>query len=139
MRAALEVAPTEAGRARRVTPVVCEERFNALMSALGAARLQSLAGDLDARLAGLLGAVAQDVDPRDALIRRTHRDRGAAGTLGLLALAEALEHLERRLAQDGDVEPVVTEVRQAHGLASVALARALDAASPDQAAALPSR
>jgi chemotaxis protein histidine kinase CheA len=123
---------------RRVAPVVCEARFDALMSALGASRLQTLAGDLDGRLAGLLGAVAEDAGPRDALIRRTHRDRGAAGTLGFLALAEALERLERVLAGDGGTETAVAEVRQAHVLASDALAKALDAAMLDQAAGRPS-
>jgi chemotaxis protein histidine kinase CheA len=123
---------------RRVAPVVCEKRFGALMAALGPARLQALAGDLDERLVGLLGAVVEDARPRDALIRRTHRDRGAAGTLGFLALAEALERLERVLAHEGGTGIAVAEVRQAHALASDALAKALDAAGRDQAAGRPS-
>jgi len=122
-----------------VAPVVCEERFVALMSALGAARLRTLAGDLDTRLTGLLSAVTQDAHLRDALIRRIHRDRGAAGTLGFLALADTLEQLERRLAQGDEVGTTLTEVRQAHGLASDALERAVVAASADQAAGRPSR
>ena len=122
-----------------MSPVVCEERFVALMSALGAARLRTLAGDLDMRLTGLLNAVAQDVDLRDVLIRRIHRDRGAAGTLGFLALADTLEQLERRLARGDEVGTALTEVRQAHMLASDTLARAMGAASADQAAGRPSR
>jgi HPt (histidine-containing phosphotransfer) domain-containing protein len=123
---------------RRVAPVVCEARFDALMTALGPARLRTLAGDLEARLAGLLGAVVEDAGPRDALIRRTHRDRGAAGTLGFLALAEALERLERVLAGDSGAGAAVAAVRQAHALASDALAKALEAAGLDQAAGRPS-
>lgn len=121
-----------------MVPIVCDLRFAALMAALGAARLRALASDLEVRLVGLLSAVVEGAGSRDAFIRRTHRDRGAASTLGFLALAEALEGLERALAREGGTAAAVAEVRQAQALASDALAKALDAAAADQAAGRPS-
>ena len=119
-----------------MTPVLCEDRFPALVAALGRPRFADLAEVFSQRLGDLLAALPGAEGARGKLIARTHQIRGAAGTLGLLALAEGLERLEMALAKPG-ADSAAAIMRQAtvveldHRAAREALALALAEAERD--------
>jgi len=108
------------------------DRVRALLEVMGAERLGQLLQVFEARVAGLtadLMSGAPDFDAPDfdapdfdALRAVAHQSRGAAGSLGLYALAESLGRLEILLGPAADPSAVASAAAELTALQARAYA-----------------